>query len=232
VPWKPHKRSDGSRKKIGRVPEARPVPPPLGMALQRLISRLRDDDGTLHHMDEASLRKELNPLAGAALGEAKHAGCLEVLQPAIETALSTFELKKDAWDAPPVIGRPKGLPSWPAAIARHNAALETLERLALLVRQTPSPDSGGEMRNAGTSDRDSFPTLRPIDAKILRALEDAGTTLTQFDMSDRVSFSERSIRDVLRQLREAGLTHRPHGERGGETITERGRAALRRLPPS
>jgi len=68
--------------------------------------------------------------------------------------------------------------------------------------------------------------LQPNDVKILRALAKAGTTLDQYAIETNAELSKPTIIGHLKQLRAAGLTHRPHGERKGEAITDAGRKAL------
>ncbi|HZZ42451.1 MAG TPA: winged-helix domain-containing protein [Tepidisphaeraceae bacterium] len=76
--------------------------------------------------------------------------------------------------------------------------------------------------------------LHPHDVAILRALADAKTTLSQYQLVERVDvgsskLSRKTISKRLRILRTAGLTDRPCGLRGGDAITERGMKMLRSL---
>ncbi|MCK4873580.1 MAG: hypothetical protein KAS72_12730 [Phycisphaerales bacterium] len=66
------------------------------------------------------------------------------------------------------------------------------------------------------------------DVAILRALDKAGVLCTQPTIEADTRISRRSLGDRLRRLRDAGLTKRPKGPRGGEGITDKGRAALAR----
>jgi len=70
--------------------------------------------------------------------------------------------------------------------------------------------------------------LHPDDEKILRALAESKTTQIQCYLETDTGLSRRTISERLKGLRAAKLTCRPKGERGGEAITEKGRAALPR----
>lgn len=68
--------------------------------------------------------------------------------------------------------------------------------------------------------------LHPNDLKILQALAKAKTTQGQYDLEQTTGLSRRTISARLQGLRDGGLTERPKGKRGGEAITNKGRAAL------
>jgi DNA-binding transcriptional ArsR family regulator len=68
--------------------------------------------------------------------------------------------------------------------------------------------------------------LHPDDVKILRALDREKATQSQYDLEHSTRLSRRTISKRLQVLRQGGLTCRPRGERGGETVTNAGRAAL------
>jgi hypothetical protein len=70
------------------------------------------------------------------------------------------------------------------------------------------------------------PVLHPDDVKILRALASSSTTQSQYGIEAASGLSRRTISDRLAALRAAGLTQRPNGIRGGEAITDAGRAAI------
>jgi hypothetical protein len=75
----------------------------------------------------------------------------------------------------------------------------------------------------------SLPPLGAHDVAVLLALAAAHPrTLTQEDLEDPAwtGLSVRTLRPLLRRLRTEGLTDRPLGDKGGETITPRGRFAL------
>lgn len=70
--------------------------------------------------------------------------------------------------------------------------------------------------------------LRSDDVKILRALAQAQTPLNQYDLEPLTELSRKTLSERLEHLRQAGLVHRPYGERGGEAITDAGRNELER----
>ncbi|QNN23079.1 hypothetical protein HED60_12630 [Planctomycetales bacterium ZRK34] len=58
---------------------------------------------------------------------------------------------------------------------------------------------------------------------ILRALRKSHpVALIQVNISVQTGLSPRTIWECLKHLREQGLTHRPHGERKGDVLTEQG----------
>jgi hypothetical protein len=71
--------------------------------------------------------------------------------------------------------------------------------------------------------------LHRDDVKILEALARSQTTHFQLDLESSTNLSRGTIGTRLERLREAGLVDRPNGERGGDAITDAGRAELARL---
>jgi hypothetical protein len=71
--------------------------------------------------------------------------------------------------------------------------------------------------------------LTQVDLSILRELMKAGSTMQQVTLEAAISVTSRTIRDRLKVLRENGLTHRPHGNRGGEAITGNGIKRLTKI---
>ena len=72
------------------------------------------------------------------------------------------------------------------------------------------------------------PALDKTDIVILAALSRSRWPMRQDQISSDTSprLSVRTIGPRLAKLRDAGLTRRPMGERGGDEITDAGRAAL------
>ncbi len=70
--------------------------------------------------------------------------------------------------------------------------------------------------------------LHRDDLKLLSVLARAQTTVLQYELEQdpRIGLSRRTICERLKRLRDAGLTYRPNGERGGEAITNAGWARL------
>jgi len=106
----------------------------------------------------------------------------------------------------------------------HDAAAASVAAIDILLAETAprspraavSQDKGGGLK----------PVLHPNDVKILRALASTTTTQNQYGIEQNSGLSRRSISERLAKLRAAGLTHRPNGDRGGEAITDEGRAAI------
>jgi len=110
------------------------------------------------------------------------------------------------------------------------AIRDALDRLPEPARSTgPSED---ESRAAGRRPprrpNDRAPeSLGPVEAEILRALAaNAPVTMIQVQIEAQLHISKRTISGRLKRLRELGLVIRPNGPRGGETITDKGRACL------
>lgn len=132
--------------------------------------------------------------------------------------------------APSPPGSPVIAPDGTPAAAFRALSLELIaenrEKDRLLAR-------AGEVDNAvpgsasSTVEADPAPAqiepLHPDDVRILQALAKAGTTQTQYDLETATGISRRTISPRLAALRERGLTWRPHGERGGEAISDAGR---------
>jgi hypothetical protein len=91
-----------------------------------------------------------------------------------------------------------------------------------------SPENDRDDGNQETpADTASTIRLHKDDVTLLRALaENYYITMTQEELESETLIGRRTIGKRLGHLREQGLTHRPQGERGGETITEKG---LKRL---
>ena len=68
-------------------------------------------------------------------------------------------------------------------------------------------------------------TPTPADRDILQALAEAPATMVQVDIESASGAPIRTVKDRLRILEDAGLVHRPHGDRKGYALTSRGRAA-------
>jgi hypothetical protein len=90
----------------------------------------------------------------------------------------------------------------------------------------PRSKSALPIKFAAAAGEEAAVVLHPDDAKILRALAKAATTQTQYDLEAGSALSRKTISARLARLREAGLTYRPSGDRGGEAITDAGRNAL------
>lgn len=76
------------------------------------------------------------------------------------------------------------------------------------------------------------PSLTPDDASIVRCLwEQHPIVQSQVDIEASTLLSRKQVGSRLNYLRELGLVHRPHGDRGGEGLTERGKGFAKTLPP-
>jgi hypothetical protein len=74
------------------------------------------------------------------------------------------------------------------------------------------------------------PTITDKHIMILKALSKARpATLKMADLEAKTQISRRTIGPYLTELRDRGLTHRPRGERSGDTITTQGIALLESL---
>ena len=108
-------------------------------------------------------------------------------------------------------------------------AIELAELLAL-----DTDDQSPDHQDAGMAEHppavvnlsDNSIVLHPDDVVILRKLNEARTTLTQYAIEETTRIARTTISTRLKRLREEGLTFRPNGERGGDAITEAGRAQL------
>lgn len=113
-----------------------------------------------------------------------------------------------------------------------------LNKIGALDRQTskvaamlalPRPSAAGD----GPAADD--PALHRDDVTILRVLAVENRAMHQVDIETattklRPPLSRATIGKRLKALRDLGLVHRPHGDRGGDAITAPGREALRRVP--
>jgi hypothetical protein len=95
-------------------------------------------------------------------------------------------------------------------------------------------DVANQLKKMLQGDRgDKIPhTMHRDDLRILRALDGSPQSMVQEDIAAATDISRRTLYDRLHQLRNDGLTWRPHGERSGEALTAKGLALLQGLPPS
>ena len=72
---------------------------------------------------------------------------------------------------------------------------------------------------------------QPEDVAILRVLAETGTTMSREAIEGALPMEAplevKAIGRRLKVLEEGALVHRPHGQRGGRAITEKGRELLR-----
>lgn len=90
-----------------------------------------------------------------------------------------------------------------------------------------------EGRNQAT-DEDDLPSLKPSQVSaLLRMMKNYPATchLEDFDVGEH-SLSRTTATHAVSYLREVGLAERPHGLRGGTTLTPKGRAIAKRLATS
>jgi DNA-binding MarR family transcriptional regulator len=72
--------------------------------------------------------------------------------------------------------------------------------------------------------------LTPEDVEIILCLAKAAPKcLLQVQIEGETALPRKTIYNRLRSLRPAGLIHRPHGERSGETLTAKGVAIAEKL---
>lgn len=67
-----------------------------------------------------------------------------------------------------------------------------------------------------------------VELEILKALENATTLQSQYDLASTTKIGRKTIGTRLGKLRKAGFTERPKGDKNGERITDMGREALRK----
>ncbi len=75
--------------------------------------------------------------------------------------------------------------------------------------------------------------LGNIDIAVLTVLfNNLPRIMKQYEIGDAVSSHRGTVGPALERLRKAGLTHRPNGDRGGETLTPRSRRVAQSLVPA
>jgi len=79
---------------------------------------------------------------------------------------------------------------------------------------------GGEKR---------LPRLQEIDVRILKHLNTAEFARKLSDLETELNVPRQTVGKRLKVLRALGLTHRPHGQMGGDTISTPGRNFLKTL---
>lgn len=90
--------------------------------------------------------------------------------------------------------------------------------------------SASEATPTAPPDNERLAPLAAIDEAILRALAAKHpVTVNQYDLSEAVERSRDTVGPALARLRQSGLTARPHGTKGGETITADGLDVLARM---
>jgi hypothetical protein len=100
---------------------------------------------------------------------------------------------------------------------------------------TPAPASPAGDERSGSNASAAQPALGEFALSekhqaILFFLEATkGTAVDQYAIADAARFSRNTVGKLLKELREHGLTWRPHGENSGEAITTRGLERLESL---
>ena len=85
--------------------------------------------------------------------------------------------------------------------------------------------------DAAAADAEFDSALSASEARILRCLlKQHPQCMTQEVLSRETDRDVKTIRPALRRLRALGYTDRPHGDRGGEALTLKGRSIAERLP--
>jgi uncharacterized membrane protein len=89
---------------------------------------------------------------------------------------------------------------------------------------------GVNIPERGEGDAKAADVLHPDDKKILEALAKARTTQFQSDLepNESTGLSRKTLSARLKELRKMGLVSRPRGPKGGDAITEKGRAQITR----
>ncbi len=114
-------------------------------------------------------------------------------------------------------------------LAGKIAALDRQISKVAAMLALPRPPAEGDGPAAGDL------VLHRDDVTILRVLAAENRATHQADIETattklRPPLSRATIGKRLKALRDLGLVHRPHGDRGGDAITGQGREALRRVP--
>jgi predicted transcriptional regulator len=102
-----------------------------------------------------------------------------------------------------------------------------------VARKPKTPDEasqGGDPLVVRRGGNNAEVVLTPDAAKLLEALlKEHPQTVFQYELAEAVCLGRRTVGGLLARLRERGLTHRPEGERKGETLTAYGLEVARHI---
>lgn len=164
----------------------------------------------------------------------KQTTALDLLEYDEGYSLWRFEDGRYLWCDTKIIGIPESKGEW-VSVATALSRVNELNEPYYAIPDVLLNDAAAE--SVTTTSGDNPPAyhafvLSERHQAILFFLADKirrGTAVTQTAIADGVDSTEKTVGKLLEKLRAAGLTHRPHGDKGGEAITTAGLARLAEL---